>query len=167
MWFKKVISPSCTSGTLRCRCRLIYYLFYFKLKTNPVFLGVIFSVRDRTIILSPFAITFYSPIQIIYTSNTTNATSRAGNYLPFQSISLHPRFLVGFVLLGHQFFVRCVVDCCLLFFELRILITILVSSNSPYSHFRSSNDKYMLNPHSEMVGYIVLSIHRTSNCIYR
>ena len=65
----------------------------------------------------------------------TTYPSRASHFTPW--------LLVGFVLLGHQFFVRCVVDCCLLFFELRILITILVSSNSPYSHFRSSNDKSM------------------------
>ena len=60
---------------------------------------------------------------------------------------IHPRFLVGFVLLDLQFLCVCFVDrclsfsslffwslCCLFFFDIRILITPLVSSNSSYAN---------------------------------
>jgi hypothetical protein len=66
------------------------------------------------------------------------------NYLLFQGTCVHPRFIVRFVLLDLKFYVSCFVErclsfctfsfghcvACLFFFDLRILITPLVSSNS-------------------------------------
>ena len=66
--------------------------------------------------------------------------------LPYRNTRVHPRFLVGFMLLNLQFSVQCVVDHCLsrchvffcpfycLSFDLRFLITPLVYILS-YSYF--------------------------------
>jgi hypothetical protein len=69
----------------------------------------------------------------------TRATSGAGTSYAFRITWVHPRFSVGFVLLDHWFYVYALYivvcpfsfDHCVVFvFDLWILITLLVSSNS-------------------------------------
>ena len=84
---------------------------------------------------------FKNPIANRKKINTTGVTSGAGTTYP----SGAPEFLVGFMLLDLQFYV-CVLQifvcpfilfffwplCCLFFFDIRIVITPLVSSNSSW-----------------------------------
>jgi hypothetical protein len=77
----------------------------------------------------------------------------SGNCLHFWSTWVHPWFLVGFVLLIFSFmcmFCRSLFVllyfffwplCCLFFFDIQILITPLVSSNSSYQikHYKFLN----------------------------
>ena len=80
-------------------------------------------------------------------NNTTGVTSETGTIYPSGAPKFSPDvWWESFVLLDHQFSVQCFVDrcfrsscfvwplCCLSFFDLRILITSLVSTNSSYNN---------------------------------
>ena len=77
------------------------------------------------------------------------------NCLPFRSTCVHPRFLVGFMLLDLQLYMYVWYVCrslfvllyvffwslCCLFFDIRILITPLVSSNSSFTRRRFTSSR--------------------------
>ena len=63
--------------------------------------------------------------------NTTGATSGAGT----ASTSGAPEFTPGFHVIQSLVLCVCLVDRCLFFFDIRIMITPLVSSNSSYQNF--------------------------------
>ena len=93
-----------------------------------------------------------------YCQSLCNANKQmwSRNCLPLRSTRVHPRFLVVFVLLDLKFymyvlqivvcpFVVFLLPLCCLFFDIRILITLLVSSNSSYESIKMANTERHLN----------------------